>query len=115
MARIIHNKLVRDNIPEIIKNKGSVPKIFILSEADYREALKIKMREEADELSSAKSIEDVLNELSDLQELIRSVAKNYGISAEELEESRKKKNKEKGGFEKMIFFEFVDDAENDIK
>jgi len=111
MSRKIYNKLVRDKIPEIIKNKGSIPKISILPEAEYRRALKLKMEEEAKELIEARTNEDILNELSDMQELTRSVAKNYGMPMEELEKARKKKLKEKGGFEKRFLLEYVDEPE----
>lgn len=112
MSRKIYNKLVRDKIPEIIKNKGDFPKISLLSKIEYSQALKQKMAEEAKELIKARSREDVLNELSDVQEIIKAIAKNHGITAEELEKSRKKKLKEKGGFGERYLLEYVDESED---
>jgi len=63
MSRKIYNKLIRDKIPEVIKSKGGVPKTFILDNKKFREALKAKLTEEAQELLEAQSAEDVLNEL----------------------------------------------------
>ena len=64
MSRKIYNKLIRDKILEIIRNKGSVPKVSVLGKEKYLKALKEKMVEEANELQEAKTKKDVLNELS---------------------------------------------------
>lgn len=109
MSKKIYNKLVRDKIPEVIKNKGGVPKISILGETEFREALKIKMIEEAKELLEAQSDEDVLSELSDVEELARTIAENYGISNDEIEKRRIEKFRDRGGFKKKLFLEYVEE------
>lgn len=111
MAKKIYSKLVRDKIPEIIKNKGNPFKISVLSDEDYRRALKLKMEEETKELIDAKTREDILNELADIQELVRSIAKNHDISAEMIENARQEKINERGGFEQRFLLEFVDEKE----
>ena len=109
MSRKIYNKLIRDKIPEIIRSKGSIPKVSVLTEKKYRKALKEKMGEEAKELLEAKTKNDVLNELADIQELIKAVAKNHKIAIKAVENKRKKKVKERGSFEKKIFLRYVDE------
>ncbi len=42
----IYNKLVRDRIPEIIKNKGETPVTRVLKESEYKEELEKKLLEE---------------------------------------------------------------------
>lgn len=111
MNRKVYNKLIRDKIPEVIKSKGHVPKFSVMSESDFREALKIKMAEEAKELTEAKTKGDILNELSDIQELVLAIAKNYDISMDEVEEKRKKKSQERGGFKKRFLLEYVDEQQ----
>ena len=43
---IPHNKLVRDNIPQIIENNGQSAKMVILDDEKYTDALKKKLKEE---------------------------------------------------------------------
>ena len=109
MARKIYNKLVRDRIPEIIESKGGTPKYSVLSANDYSSALQEKLIEEARELREAGEKEDILSELSDVAEIIRSIVKNSGFTMEEVEARREKKYAERGGFEKALFLEYVDE------
>ncbi len=109
MNRKIYNKLIRDKIPEIIKSKGHSPKVSVLKESDYREALKVKMAEEAKELVEAETREEVLNELSDIQELILAIAQNYDLAVGEVEKKREEKLQERGGFKKKLLLEYVDE------
>ena len=44
-----YHKLVRDRIPEIIRKSGNECEFVILSEAEYRQALRQKLIEEAGE------------------------------------------------------------------
>ena len=109
MKKKIYNKLIRDKIPGIIKKSGSIPEITILDEADFRKALKVKKTEEAQELLEAESTDDVLNELADVEELVRAIAKNYSISLRELEKHRKEKLHGRGGFEDKLFLVSVEE------
>jgi len=108
MSRRTYNKLIRDKIPEVNKENGGVPKISILQEADFRKALKIKIKEEVKELMKAEIEDKVLNELSDIQESIRAIAENYGILMEKIEKHKEKKLQERGGFKKKLFLKYVD-------
>ena len=109
MAKIIYSKLVRDNIPEIIKKNGGVPKVSVLNEAEFKTALKNKLIEEAQEVLEASSKEDVLNELSDVMELVESIAKDNDLTMSEVEKKKQKKKEERGGFEKKLFLENVEE------
>jgi predicted house-cleaning noncanonical NTP pyrophosphatase (MazG superfamily) len=109
MTKKIYNKLVRDKVPGIIKLNRGVPKIIPLDETEFRNALKTKMTEEAQELLAAKSAADVLNELADIAELIRSIAENYDLSFEAVENQRINKLRERGGFAQKLFLESVEE------
>lgn len=108
MTRKVYNKLVRDRIPEIIERNGGMPKYSVLPEGDYAVALKEKLIEEARELREA-SPEEILNELSDVSELVFAIAENNGLTMTEVESARKKKAEERGGFKKALFLEYVDE------
>ena len=71
---IIYNKLVRDKIPNIIKEKGETPVVRVLDEIEYKNELEKKLYEEYKEVIQA-SGDDRLEELADMLEVIRALAK----------------------------------------
>ena len=109
MNRKTYNKLIRDKIPEIIKKNGAIPKVSVLDEEKFKVALKEKLVEEASELLEAKTNEEVLNELSDVLQLLESIAQNNNTTIAEVEKQKEKKKQERGAFEKKLFLEYVDD------
>lgn len=96
-----HNKLVRDNIPEIIEKSGKTTVIHILGESDYIEALDTKLNEEVTEYQASKSLE----EMADILEVLQTICVSRGYSLEQLEEERKAKAKERGGFLNRVYLE----------
>lgn len=98
-----YNKLVRDNIPEIIKNNGEQPITEVLNETRYLEELHKKLFEEATEFVE----EDSIEELADLMEVIYAIARLRNINLDEVEQIRKQKAHKRGGFEKRIFLKSV--------
>ena len=62
-----------------------------------------KLNEELAEYQEDKSIE----ELADLLEVVRAVARARGSSIEEVEDIRRRKAEKRGGFEKRILLEEV--------
>ncbi|SHG56202.1 nucleoside triphosphate pyrophosphohydrolase [Ornithinibacillus halophilus] len=104
-----YNKLVRDKIPEIIKNTGKGLKTEILPNDRYIEELKIKLNEEVSEYQEAKTDIDALEELADILELMHSLAKVHGESIQKVEQIREEKAAKRGGFEEKIYLVEVDD------
>ncbi|MED1055649.1 nucleoside triphosphate pyrophosphohydrolase [Bacillus mycoides] len=98
-----HNKLIRNNIPKIIKANGKTPTTRILNEDEYIEELSKKTQEELTEYIEAKTKPDKLEELSDLLELIHALAEHEGTTLEEINSIRKKKAEERGGFSDRVF------------
>jgi len=91
---MIYNKLVRDNIPEIIKNKGRNPKIHTANDAEYWFKLKDKLKEEVEEFLKDSNEE----EIADIQEVIDAICKYKNFSKENIESIKKKKALERGIF-----------------
>ena len=99
----IYNKLVRDRIPEIIKNAGKIAEYEVLSQADYAKMLEKKLDEETAEYHASKNVE----ELADILEVLYALAESSGCSADELERLRARKAQERGGFKKRLFLKKV--------
>ena len=59
----IFNKLVRDNIPDIIRNNGEKAITRVLSDEEYEEELLKKLSEETSEVINASSKDELLKEL----------------------------------------------------
>ena len=103
----IYNKLVRDNIPQIIISNGGEPVYRILNDGEYWESLLKKDSEELDEVKEADSLEERKKELADKLELVIAMAEYNGFTLDDvIKESQKKKNKN-GGFSKRVFLEKV--------
>ncbi|OAK26735.1 phosphoribosyl-ATP pyrophosphohydrolase [Bacillus wiedmannii] len=104
-----YNKLIRDKIPQIIKSNGKIPTTRILNEDEYIKELCKKTQEELTEYIEAKTKPDKLEELSDLLELINALAKYEGTTLQEINNIRKKKEEERGGFSDRVFLIEVTD------
>ncbi|MCR4675355.1 MAG: nucleoside triphosphate pyrophosphohydrolase [Lachnospiraceae bacterium] len=105
MGVITYNKLVRDKIPEIIRNDGKTCEVEILSDEKYLEMLDAKLDEELAEYHKDQNVE----ELADLLEVILAAAEARGCSREQLELVRKEKFEKRGGFKEKILLKTVTD------
>lgn len=93
-------KLVRDRIPEIIKNDGKTPIVEILSDEVYLIELDKKLNEEVAEYQVDKSIE----EMADILEVLYAICEARGHSIEELMREKENKKEKRGGFKARIFW-----------
>ena len=101
--RTVHNKLVRDRIPEIIEASGRTCITEVLPEDAYIQALDAKLSEELAEYQQSNSLE----ELADLLEVMGAVVKARGYTWDELTRVRKEKRAQRGAFEQRIFLKEV--------
>lgn len=97
-------KLVRDNIPDIIRAKGQKPVTRVLDEEEYLKELATKLGEEIEEFKEAYD----LKELADIQEVVLALAYAIGASPEELEIARADKAAKNGSFREKIYLESVE-------
>ena len=107
MKEIIYDKLVRDNIPDIIKKDNATPIYRELYGDEYLDYLLEKDEEELEEVRNAASLVEVKKELADKLEVLISIANYYGYKLEDIIEEADLKRKEKGGFEKRLLLEKV--------
>ena len=102
----IYNKLVRDNIPEIIKSNGEKPVVSILDDIRYKEELEKKLYEEYKEVIESSGT-DRLEELADMIEVIKALAKLENKTLDEVIEIANIKRNKRGPFDKKIYLEKV--------
>ena len=96
-----YHKLVRDRIPDIIRQSGIECEIAVLSDAEYRQALRQKLIEEAAEAAAADR-DELVAELADLYEVIDALMISYGISGDEVLNAQAKRRETRGGFTQKI-------------
>jgi predicted house-cleaning noncanonical NTP pyrophosphatase (MazG superfamily) len=107
--RVVHNKLVRDRIPQIIESEGRRAVTRLLDDGSYRAALLAKLLEEAGEASEA-SAEALPGELADVLEVVQALAKAHGLAWEQILKLAAEKRAKRGGFHRRIFLEYVEQA-----
>lgn len=103
MKKTVHNKLVRDRIPEIIEKSGKRAVTEILSDEEYMELLNKKLMEEVQEYLESGTVE----ELADIGEVMHAIMDLKGISLEEFQRVRLEKLEERGGFKDRILLKEV--------
>ena len=96
---MIYNKLVRDKIPQIIKDQGEIPSFRFLTDEAYTAALEEKLREETAEFLAEKNLE----ELADILEVVYALTENLGQTKEALHKVYEEKHEQRGGFRERIF------------
>ena len=103
MSTIVYHKLVRDRIPEIIRQDG---KTCVCRTADREEAVELltkKLLEEAGEYAASRETE----ELADVLEVVYALLAENGVSPEEIERIQLEKARKRGGFTQRIVLEEV--------
>lgn len=103
---MLYNKLVRDNIPNIIKNNGQEPITRILSNEEYKSELEKKLLEECNEVLLSMG-SDRIEELADVLEVIIALSKVEGKTLDDVMNVCKTKRLKRGSFDNKIFLEGV--------
>ncbi len=93
-----HGKLVRDRIPDIIREHGETPVTHVASDDEYWQRLLVKLREEVDEFIDTPTTE----ELADIQEVIDAIYDFKGFDRTAVEEQLIEKRERRGGFTRRI-------------
>lgn len=97
-------KLVRDEAPRLILEKtGKAVKTRTLDDNDeYQQFLLKKILEEASELANAKDKDELVEETSDLIEVIEIILRINDLDLEMIRKFQKIKTDKKGSFKKRI-------------
>ena len=99
----VYHKLIRDHIPEILRQAGKTFVVRTLSEAEFQTALHTKLLEEVEEYRQSQTVE----ELADIVEVVYALARMQGCPPEELEHLRREKAASCGTFTQRLFLEVV--------
>lgn len=98
------NKLVRDKIPELIKEEGWVAEtIEVKDDEVFKQVLLSKLEEEALEIGGAEGKSELLEELGDMETVVDALLEINGWTREELKIQQDKKDREKGVFKKRLY------------
>ena len=98
-----YNKLVRDKIPDVLKEKGETPVTHTATDEEYWKKLKEKLKEEVAEFVSREDVEY----LADILEIINAICEFKKFDPEMVEKLRKEKIKSKGGFSGKIILDEI--------
>jgi len=101
----IYNKLVRDRIPEIIKERGKRYRVHTAGEKEYLHLLRRKIEEEVEEFYE----NPVAEEMGDILEVVEALMEYHGLDREVVERVKNEKKEKRGGFEKKIILEGVEE------
>lgn len=106
-----YQKLIRDKIPQIINSNNQKCQVKMLSNSEYKEALKHKLIEESREVLTA-NLDNLTAEIADVYEVIDTLIKVYKLDKKNIQKIQKQKAKLRGKFDKKCFLISVDSVEN---
>lgn len=95
-----YNKLVRDLIPDIIRQDGREFEIETMTEDEFCNALRIKLVEEAKEVAEADP-QKLITELADIFEVVDTILAAFQIEREAVVDEQLARRADRGGFERM--------------
>ena len=110
--RIHKGKLVRDNIPQIMRKQGLVVHEHVKDQNEFILSLKEKLLEEALEVKNTLSESELIEELADVFEVLHALVKSNGLTLQQIEEARIHKREIKGGFDARMYVESIEIDDN---
>jgi predicted house-cleaning noncanonical NTP pyrophosphatase (MazG superfamily) len=102
------DKLIRDNLPQIMRASGIQVFERVMEKDEYLKRLKDKLLEEAKEVIASGSAKEMREELADLLEVMLALAKVYGMEFTDIQQAAEQKRADKGGFDNRIYNAFVE-------
>jgi len=101
MPRHEYNKLIRDRIPTILEEQQIPFAVETMTTDGYRQALRQKLMEEAQEAAEAEEA-DLITELADLLEVIEATLIAYGLERDQVLACQAQRQRERGGFSQQL-------------
>ncbi|WP_058828077.1 nucleoside triphosphate pyrophosphohydrolase [Haloferax sp. Q22] len=98
-----YDKLVRDDIPRIVRESGETPVVHVADDEEFDRRLREKLVEEAEEFAESGRVE----ELADVYAVVDAVLAQRDEDWETVEAAAREKAAERGGFEDGVVLERV--------
>lgn len=95
-------KLIRDGLPQMMRDQGLSVFCHRLDDAAFLAALKAKLVEEAQEAAAA-GADNLVEELADVSEVMVALIAAAGLTPEAVEAARLAKRAQRGGFDERIY------------
>lgn len=112
ITRVYYNKLIRDNVPDIIRAKRENCEVRQITDVqEFQQELFKKIKEEAAALAMCRTKEDFLAEYADLMLVLDTIVKQLDITSEEIIEVRKENLLKKGGYRHQYYLSWSDDVD----
>ena len=105
--KVEYNKIVRDKIPQIIRDSGRTCEYKILGESEVKEALQEKLLEKA-QIFLKRPSED---ELSDIYELLDAIVETFEYEPLHIDYLKIQNKENKGTYSEKVFLISVDDGQ----
>jgi predicted house-cleaning noncanonical NTP pyrophosphatase (MazG superfamily) len=110
MSKVFYNKLIRDNIPEIItKNDGEYEVRALSDDAEFQQELFKKITEEAQALSKVRKRGDFLSEYADLMVVLDALTRQLEFTEADIRVAIEENMQKKGAFKKRLFLHWSSD------
>jgi predicted house-cleaning noncanonical NTP pyrophosphatase (MazG superfamily) len=108
--RIYYNKLVWDNVPNLIKEKGKDFEVRTLDTEEFEIELLKKVEEEASALPETASRQELIDELADVVTCVEYIKEVKGITELELADALERHARRKGRFENRTYLVWSSDS-----
>ncbi len=110
-TRIYYNKLVRDNVPDIIRGKRQDCEVRRITDMqEFQQELFKKIKEEGTSLAMARTKKQFLEEYADLMAVLEEIIYQLDITPDDLREIRSENLLRKGRYKKQHFLVWSDDV-----
>lgn len=100
-------KLVRDHSTALMEAKGAKVYGHILAKDERMSLLVEKLKEEAEELAAAQTVEEKTEEVADILELMDAYINATGLSMVDIRKAQEHKRATRGGFDKGEFIDYI--------
>jgi len=108
--RIYYNKLVWDNVPDLIKEKGKECEVRTLDDDEFELEILKKVEEEASALPETGSRQELIDEIADVVTCVEYIKSIKNITELELADALERHARRKGRFEKKHYLVWSSDS-----